>query len=66
LNDAEDEIAARKDQVTAMPRKKKTPAAQTPASLRWKFDPNIPTHDFLEDGSPDWIGEEDSEEADME
>jgi hypothetical protein len=26
--------------------------AQKPASMRWEFDPDIPTHDFLEDGPP--------------
>jgi hypothetical protein len=33
-----------------MPRKKQNSAAQQPAALRWEFDPNIPTHDFLEEG----------------
>src|SRR5262249_16402457 len=36
-----------------MPRKKKRPAAQQPAPLRWEFDPDIPTHDFLEEGPLD-------------
>lgn len=36
-----------------MSRKKKTSAAQTPARMRWEFDPDIPTHDFLEDGPLD-------------
>jgi hypothetical protein len=36
-----------------MSRKKRKPAAQRPAPLRWEFDPNIPTHDFLEGGSLD-------------
>src|SRR5262249_45532782 len=33
-----------------MPRKRKKPAAQKPAPMRWEFDPDIPTHDFLEEG----------------
>src|SRR5436305_13860907 len=36
-----------------MSRKKKKPAAQQPAPLRWAFDPIIPTHDFLEEGPLD-------------
>jgi hypothetical protein len=36
-----------------MPRKKKIPAARTPAQMRWEFDPDIPTHDFLEEGPLD-------------
>src|SRR4051812_40139436 len=36
-----------------MPRKKKKPSAQKPAPMRWEFDPNIPTHDFLEEGPLD-------------
>ena len=36
-----------------MPRKKKKPAAQKPAPMRWEFDPDIPTHDFLEEGPLD-------------
>ena len=36
-----------------MPRKqKKNQAAQQPAPMRWEFDPDIPTHDFLEERSP--------------
>lgn len=34
-----------------MPRKKK-PAAR-PTRMRWEFDPDIPTHDFLEEGPLD-------------
>ena len=35
-----------------MPRKKKKhPAAQKPAAMRWEFDPSIPTDDFLEGSS---------------
>ncbi len=37
-----------------MSRKKNT-AAQKPAPLRWEFDPDIPTHDFLEEGPLDDI-----------
>lgn len=37
-----------------MSRKKKT-AAQKPAPMRWEFDPDIPTHDFLEEGPLDDI-----------
>ncbi len=37
--------------------RKKKPAAQgksrPPAPLRWEFDPDVPTHDFLEDGPLD-------------
>jgi hypothetical protein len=33
-----------------MPRKKEKTPAQQPAPLRWEFDPDIPTLDFLEDG----------------
>jgi len=36
-----------------MSRKKKKPAAQKPAQMRWEFDPDIPTHDFLEEGPLD-------------
>src|SRR5260370_21978000 len=36
-----------------MPRKKKKPAAQKPAPMRWEFDPDIATHDFLEEGPLD-------------
>src|SRR5262245_40743085 len=36
-----------------MPRKRKKPAAQKPAPMRWEFDPDIPTHDFLEEGPLD-------------
>ena len=36
-----------------MPRKKKKPAAQKPAQMRWEFGPDIPTHDFLEEGPLD-------------
>ena len=35
-----------------MSRKKNT-ATQKPAPMRWKFDPDIPTHDFLEEGPLD-------------
>jgi hypothetical protein len=38
-----------------MPRKKKNSPAQQPAALRWEFDPDIPTHDFLEEGPLDDI-----------
>ena len=31
-----------------MPRKKKKPAAQKPAPIRWEFDPDIPTDDFFD------------------
>ncbi len=34
-------------------RKKKKPPAQSPAPMRWEFDPGIPTHDFFEDGPLD-------------
>ena len=37
-----------------MSRKKNT-AAQKPAPMRWEFDPDIPTHDFLEEGPLDDI-----------
>src|SRR5262245_52509872 len=33
--------------MTAMPHKKKKPAAR-PAPMRWAFDPGIPTHAFFE------------------
>jgi len=33
-----------------MPRKKKKQPAQRPAPMRWEFDPDTPTHDFLEEG----------------
>jgi hypothetical protein len=33
-----------------MPRNKKHAAVQKPASMRWEFDPDIPTHDFLAEG----------------
>jgi hypothetical protein len=33
--------------------RKKAPAAQSPARMRWEFAPDIPTHDFLEDGPLD-------------
>src|SRR5262249_16145107 len=36
-----------------MSRKKKKPAAQKPVQMRWEFDPDIPTHDFLEEGPLD-------------
>src|SRR6266542_2058542 len=36
-----------------MPRKKKKPAAQKPAPMQWEFGPDIPTHDFLEEGPLD-------------
>src|SRR5438093_10537322 len=36
-----------------MPRKKKKLASQKPALMRWEFDPDIPTHDFLEEGPLD-------------
>ena len=36
-----------------MSRKKKKSAAQKPAPMRWEFDPDIPTHDFLEEGPLD-------------
>ena len=36
-----------------MPRKKKRRPAKQPAPMRWKFDPDIPTHDFFETGSLD-------------
>src|SRR6266498_5254991 len=36
-----------------MPRKKKNAAAQQPAKMRWEFGPDIPTHDFLEEGPLD-------------
>jgi hypothetical protein len=36
-----------------MSRKKKKRPAQQPASMRWEFDPDIPTHDFFEGGSLD-------------
>jgi len=36
-----------------MSHKKKKPAAQKPAPMRWEFDPDIPTHDFLEEGPLD-------------
>lgn len=36
-----------------MSRKKKKPAAQNPAPMRWEFDPDIPTHEFLEGGPLD-------------
>lgn len=39
------------DKETAMP-KKKSPARKPP-SMRWEFDPNIPTHDFFENASLD-------------
>jgi len=32
-----------------MPSKKKKPSGKTPAPIRWEFDPDIPTHDFLEE-----------------
>ena len=32
-----------------MPSKKKKPAAKTPGPISWEFDPDIPTHDFLEE-----------------
>src|SRR5436309_2506691 len=35
-----------------MSRKKKKPSAR-PAPLVWEFDPDIPTHDFLEGGPLD-------------
>jgi hypothetical protein len=35
-----------------MPRKKKKQPSQS-ASMRWKFDPDIPIHDFFESGSLD-------------
>jgi hypothetical protein len=34
-----------------MSRKKRKPAAQKPAQMRWEFDPDIPTYDFFE-GQP--------------
>ena len=36
-----------------MPRKKKKPAARKPAPMRWEFGPDVPTHDFLEEGPLD-------------
>jgi hypothetical protein len=36
-----------------MPRKKKKQADQKPATMCWDFDPDIPTHDFLEEGPLD-------------
>ena len=36
-----------------MPRKKKTSAAQTPTRCAGSFAPDIPPHDFLEDGPLD-------------
>jgi hypothetical protein len=36
-----------------MPSKKKNSAAQKPAQMRWEFGPDIPTHDFLEEGPLD-------------
>jgi hypothetical protein len=33
-----------------MPGKKKKRPAQKPAPIRWEFGPDIPTHDFLEEG----------------
>jgi hypothetical protein len=36
-----------------MPRKKKKSAVEKPAPMRWEFDPDIPTHDFLEEGPLD-------------
>lgn len=44
-----------------MPSKKKKQSATQPAPLRWVFDPDIPTHDFLEgdalkDGLDDTVG----------
>jgi hypothetical protein len=35
-----------------MPRKKKNPAPKS-GQMRWEFDPDIPTHDFLEEGPLD-------------
>jgi len=35
-----------------MPRKRKKPVTR-PAPMRWEFDPDIPTHDFLEAGPLD-------------
>src|SRR5438105_8971993 len=35
-----------------MSRKKKKPL-ERPAPMRWEFDPDIPTHDFLEEGPLD-------------
>jgi hypothetical protein len=40
------------DRGTARPDKKKA-SAEKPAPLRWEFDPDIPTHDFLEEGPLD-------------
>src|SRR4051794_36396166 len=36
-----------------MPRKKKQSAARKSAPMRWEFGPDIPTHDFLEQGPLD-------------
>ncbi len=36
-----------------MPRKKKKQSTKQRASMRWQFDPDIPTHDFFEGGSLD-------------
>jgi hypothetical protein len=36
-----------------MPRKKQKSPDQKPAPMRWEFDPDIPTHDFLEEGPLD-------------
>jgi hypothetical protein len=36
-----------------MSQKKKKPAAQRPSPIRWEFDPDIPTHDFLEENALD-------------
>src|SRR5271165_1241598 len=36
-----------------MPRKKKTPARS--AEMRWEFDPDVPTYEFLQMGSLDNI-----------
>ena len=32
-----------------MPKKKRKSAATNPAPIRWEFEPDIPTHDFLEE-----------------
>lgn len=37
-----------------MPRDKKLAASKS-RSMRWEFDPHIPTHDFFENGSPEKI-----------
>jgi len=36
-----------------MPRNKKNAAVQKPASMRWEFDSDMPTHDFLAEGPLD-------------